>query len=200
MRKKLLIIVVTLLALVALLAGFVAMQPAEFTITRSATIDAPPAEVFKHVNDLHLWQAWSPWANLDPAAKATFEGPSAGEGAIFKWSGNDEVGEGSMEIIESRPNDLIRIKLAFVRPFEDTSTSQFEFKPQGDGTAVTWRMFGRKNFISKAVCLFMDMDKMLGGQFEEGLANLDAAVKADQANDTPGADDAAESQEDPEET
>jgi uncharacterized protein YndB with AHSA1/START domain len=203
MRKKLLIVFAVLLAVVALLVGFVAMQPSEFTISRSATIAAPPAEVFPHVNDFHRWQAWSPWAELDPNAKAIFEGPSAGEGAVFKWSGNDEIGEGSMKIIESRPHELIRIRLAFVRPFEDTSNVEFTFQPEDDQTLVTWTMFGRQNFIGKAVCLFMDMETMLGGQFDQGLAKMKAAVENDQRpnasdserSDGSGADEAGQTED-----
>jgi Polyketide cyclase / dehydrase and lipid transport len=130
------------------------------------------------VNDFHNWEAWSPWAKLDPAAKATFEGPSTGTGAIFKWTGNKEVGEGSMTITESRPSDLIRIKLEFLRPFEATNSAEFTFKPEGNRTAVTWSMEGKNNFIAKAVCLFMNMDKMVGGQFEQGLAQMKAVVEA----------------------
>jgi len=130
------------------------------------------------VNDFHNWEAWSPWAKLDPAAKATFEGPSTGTGAIFKWAGNKEVGEGSMTITESRPSDLIRIKLEFLRPFEATNSAEFTFKPEGNRTAVTWSMEGKNNFIAKAVCLLMNMDKMVGGQFEQGLAQMKAVVEA----------------------
>ncbi len=130
------------------------------------------------MNDFHNWEAWSPWAKLDPAAKATFEGPSTGTGAIFKWAGNKEVGEGSMTITESRPSDLIRIKLEFLRPFEATNSAEFTFKPEGNRTGVTWSMEGKNNFIAKAVCLFMNMDKMVGGQFEQGLAQMKAVVEA----------------------
>lgn len=111
------------------------------------------------------------------AAKATFEGPSAGIGAIFRWAGNQEVGEGSMTITDSRPSDLIRIKLEFLRPFEATNTAQVTFKPAGNQTTVTWSMEGENNFIGKAVCLFMNMDKMVGGQFEKGLAQMKSVVE-----------------------
>jgi len=178
MLKKILIAFIVLVAIVAVLAGVVAIQPAEYRVERSVTIAAPPADVFAQVNDFHNWEAWSPWAKLDPAAKYTFEGPSAGTGAVFKWSGNSEVGDGTMTLTESRPNELIRIKLEFVRPFEDTGTAEFTFKPEGNQTVVTWSMSGRKNFISKAMCLVMDMDKMLGGEFEKGLENMKAVVEA----------------------
>jgi len=104
---------------------------------RAATISAPAAVIFSQVNDFHKWEAWSPWAKMDPAAKNTFEGAPAGTGAIFAWAGNYKVGEGRMTLTESRPNDLIRIKLEFVRPFAATSTAEFTFRPEGNQTAVT---------------------------------------------------------------
>jgi uncharacterized protein YndB with AHSA1/START domain len=174
MLKKILI---ALAAIVVVLVAVVAMQPSEFRVTRTATISAPPADVFAQVNDFHHWQAWSPWAKLDPAAKATFEGPQAGPGAIFSWAGNDKVGEGRMTLTESRPSELIRIKLDFMKPMEGTSTTEFTFKPAGDQTAVTWTMTGHRNFVAKAVCLFMDIDKMVGGDFEKGLANLKSVAE-----------------------
>ena len=175
MLKKILI---SLAVIVVVLVVVVAMQPSEFRIARSATISAAAPAVFAQVNDFHKWDAWSPWAKLDPAAKATFEGPSAGIGAIFRWAGNEEVGEGSMTITESRPSDLIRIKLEFQRPFAATNTAEFTFKPEGNQTAVTWSMEGKNNFIAKAMCLFMNMYKMVGGQFEKGLASMKSIVEA----------------------
>lgn len=172
--KKLLVVV---LAIVVVFVVVVAMQPDDFRIVRSTTIAAPPAAVFAQVNDFQKWEAWSPWAKLDPNVKNTFEGPAAGTGAIFKWSGNSEVGEGKMTLTESRPHELIKIKLDFVKPFEDTSNVEFTFKPDGDKTVITWNMAGRNNFISKTFCLFMNMDKMVGGQFEQGLANIKSVVE-----------------------
>lgn len=175
MLKKILI---ALVAIVVVFLVVVAMQPSDFRVARTATISAPAPAVFAQVNDFHNWEAWSPWAKLDPAAQNSFEGPSAGRGAIFRWAGNREVGEGSMTITESRPSDLIRIKLEFLKPFEATNTAEFTFKPDGDQTAVTWSMAGKNNFISKAICLFMNMDKMVGGKFEEGLAQMKSVVEA----------------------
>jgi hypothetical protein len=140
-------------------------------------IAAPAADVFAHVNDLHKWDAWSPWAKLDPNAKVGFEGAAAGKGAAFTWSGNDSVGEGRMTITESRPSELISIKVDFTRPFEGSSTSQFTFKPEGNRTAVTWTMSGRQGFIAKAVCLVMNGKKMMGGEMEKGLAQLKAVAE-----------------------
>jgi hypothetical protein len=159
-------------ALAVLFVIIVALQPADYQVVRRATIAAPAAQVFAQVNDLHKFQDWSPWAKLDPDVKNTYEGPSAGTGAITRWTGNKKVGEGVMTITESRPNELIGMKLEFIKPFASTADVQFDFKPEGTGTAVTWIMSGKKNFMSKAFCLFMSMDKMVGGDFERGLANL----------------------------
>jgi polyketide cyclase/dehydrase/lipid transport protein len=156
----------------------VALQPSEFHIERKATMAAPRAAVFAQVNDFHNWESWSPWAKLDPNAKNSFEGPSAGNGAILRWAGNSDVGEGSMTITESRSNEVIRIRLDFIKPFEDTSNVEFTFKPEGDKTAVTWSMDGKNNFIAKAICLFMSMERMVGDKYEEGLANIKAIVEA----------------------
>ncbi len=175
MLKKILI---ALAAIVVAFVAVVAMQPSEFRVTRTATMSAPAPAVFAQVNDLHKWEEWSPWAKLDPAAKSTFEGPPAGTGAIFRWAGNNQVGEGSMTITESRPNELIRFNLEFLKPMAGTSTAEFTFKPEGNETTVTWSMTGNNNFIAKAMCLFMNMDKMVGGQFEKGLATMKSIVEA----------------------
>jgi hypothetical protein len=174
MLKKILI-AVAIIAVVFVIV--VALQPADFRIVRSANMAAPAPAVFAQVNDFHNWEAWSPWAKLDPAAKSTFEGPPAGTGAIFRWAGNSEVGEGSMTITDSRPSELIRIKLEFLRPFAATNTAEFAFKPEGNQTVVTWSMEGQNNFIAKAFCLFMNMDKMVGDQFEKGLASMKSVVE-----------------------
>ena len=176
MVKKILL---GLIVAVVVLVIVVAMQPDEYRIERSATMDAPVAAVFEQVNDLHKWNAWSPWAKLDPNAKNTFEGAESGEGAIFKWAGNDEVGEGKMTIVESKPHELVNIQLDFIKPFESTGNSEFAFKPEGDKTTVTWAMYGKHSFIEKGVCMFMNMDKMLGGNFETGLASLKKVVETE---------------------
>jgi uncharacterized protein YndB with AHSA1/START domain len=170
-----------LLALAVIVVVFiivVALQPAQFRIVRSATISAPPAVVFEQVNDLHKWQAWSPWAKLDPAAKNTFDGPPAGTGAAFGWAGNNQVGEGRMTITDSQPGELVRFKLEFKKPFEGTNIAEFTFKPGGNQTLVTWSMSGTNGFMGKAMGLIMNCDKMVGGQFEQGFANLESVVKA----------------------
>jgi hypothetical protein len=167
-------------ALLLLLAGFavvVAILPAEYRVERSATIGAPVETVFAQVNDFHRWEAWSPWAKLDPAAKATFAGAASGQGAKFSWSGNDKVGAGTMTLIESLPNQFIKIDVAFTRPFEGSTISEFAFRPQGSATVVTWASYGEQNFIGKAICLFVSMDRMLGGDMEKGLAQMKAVAE-----------------------
>ena len=172
----------TILVIAALVViGFVILvltRPADFRLTRSATIAAPPAVVFAEVNDFHQWEAWSPWAKMDPNATNSYEGPPAGVGAKFSWSGNNKVGEGSMTITESRPSDLVRLQLESLRPFKGTNTTEFTFQPQDGKTLVTWTMTGKNNFIGKAVSLFMDCEKMVGPDFEKGLANLKAVAEA----------------------
>jgi len=155
----------------------VAMQPSEFRVARTATIAAPAPEVFAQVNDYRKWPGWSPYEKLDPAMKKSYEGAPVGKGAVYSWAGNDQAGEGRATITESRPNELIRIQLEFMKPFAATNTAEFAFKPQGDKTDVTWSLTGHRNFMFKAVGLFMNMDKMVGGQFEEGLAQLKSVVE-----------------------
>jgi len=166
-----------IVAIAAIFAMVVAFQPTDFRIERTAQIAAPAPEVFAQVNDFSTWAKWSPFER-DPAMKKSFDGPPTGTGASYAWSGNDDVGEGRATIVESRPNDLVRIKLEFVRPFAATNTAEFTFRQAGNGTAVTWALTGERNFIAKAICMFMDMDKMVGGDFEKGLAQLGAAVKS----------------------
>jgi hypothetical protein len=178
MLKKIVIGVVLLLAAFMVI---VALQPADFVITRSANVSAPAADVFAQVNNFHQWEAWSPWAKLDPAMKVTYKGPEAGAGAIYSWDGNSDVGAGRMTLLESRTNELVRIKLEFLKPFAAVSSTDFSFQPEGekgDQTVVTWTMAGKNNFISKAFCLFMNMDKMVGGDFEKGLAQMKSLVEA----------------------
>jgi uncharacterized protein YndB with AHSA1/START domain len=165
-------ILIGLAVVVMVFAFVVALQPSDFRIVRSATIPAPPDAVFSQVNDFHKWEAWSPWAKKDPAAKNSFEGAPSGTGAVFSWAGNREVGEGRMTLTESHPPELIRIRLDFVKPFAGTNITEFTFKPEGNQTVVTWSMSGKNNFIARAFCLFMNMDKMVGGEFEKGLENL----------------------------
>ncbi len=169
-----------LVGVAVLILGFVAivaLQPSEFRVERSATVAAPPADVFAQINDLRKWDAWSPWAKLDPDAKIGFEGPEAGQGAAMTWAGNDKVGEGQMTIVDSRPNEAVKLKVDFVKPFEGTNMSEFAFKPAGDGTTVTWTMSAHHNFLEKAFCLVMNGKKMVGNAMDEGLAQLKSVAE-----------------------
>jgi hypothetical protein len=156
----------------------IAGRPDEFIVSRAIKISVSPEKIFSHVNDLHKWEAWSPWAKLDPDAKNSFEGADSGSGAAMSWDGNKKIGAGRMTIIESAPDDLIRFKLEFIRPFKATNTAEFTFKPEGSQTVVTWSMAGKSNFIFKAFGLFMNCDKMCGCQFEKGLAAMKSIVEA----------------------
>jgi hypothetical protein len=178
-RKKSILkkILLGFVAVIAVLAVVIAMQPSDFRVSRSATMAAPPAAIFAQVNDFHNWEEWSPWIKVDPNAKTSFEGPSAGKDAKFSWSGNIEVGEGSMTIVDSQPHERILIRLDFVKPFEGTSDAEFTFQPEGDQTNVTWSMAGTNNFMAKAISLVIDCEKMTGDYFEKGLASLKAIVE-----------------------
>ena len=171
-----------LLALVALVVVFVvvvALQPSKFHVERSVTVAASPAAVFAEVNDFHKWDAWSPWAKLDPDAKVGFEGPEAGEGTVMTWAGNSEVGAGKMTLVESRPDELVKTRVDFTEPFEGSSMSQFNFKPEDGGeTGVTWSMDDEHTFIEKAMCLIMNGKGMVGEQMEKGLSQLKEVAEA----------------------
>ena len=175
MLKKILLVVA---ALLAVLAVVVALQPADFSITRSATIAASDSVVFAQINDFHKWQAWSPWAKLDPAMTQTYSGASAGAGATYAWKGNKDVGEGKMTILESTPNSVVRINLEFIAPFAATNIAEFSLTPMVGGTTVAWTMTGRNNFMAKGANLVMNMDKLVGGDFEKGLTQLRTVSEA----------------------
>lgn len=155
----------------------IAGQPGEFKLSRSTKIPAPPEQVFPHVNDLHKWEAWSPWAKLDPNAKNSFSGPDAGAGAAMAWEGNCKIGVGKMTITESQPGRIIRFRLDFEKPMKATNTAEFTFLPDGGQTCVTWSMAGKNSFGGKMFGLLMNCEKMVGGQFEQGLANLKSLVE-----------------------
>lgn len=176
-RRLLLIVFCILLGAVATVMALASRYPDHFVMARKIEIDAPPAAVFAQINDFHNWEAWSPWAKLDPAAKSTFEGPASGEGAIFGWAGNEQVGEGTMKIVRSRPDALIDVELKFIKPFEDKADVQFTFVPVDGKTVLEWSMSGKRNLAQKAMCLCMNMDRMVGTSYEEGLANIKRVVE-----------------------
>lgn len=166
------------LAAVSALIAYVSLRPDTFRISRSAVVDAPPETIYPQINDLHNWAGWSPWARLDPAQETAFDGSPLGAGAIMAWSGNKKVGAGKMKIMESSQNERVRLKLQLEKPMKALSDIQFELKPIDETrTEIVWTMSGRNEFIGKAMHAFMDMDKMVGSQFEQGLANLKALVE-----------------------
>jgi uncharacterized protein YndB with AHSA1/START domain len=166
-----------LIAVAVLLAGlliYAATRPDSFRIERSASIKAPPEKIFALINDLHRWTSWSPWEKIDPALKRTYSGPQSGKGAAYAWEGNSKVGSGRMEITDAAPSSNVVIKLDFFKPFEAHNTAEFTLAPGTQGTTVTWAMFGPSPFVSKLMGIFCNMDRMVGAQFEQGLANLKA--------------------------
>lgn len=170
-------IVLGIVVLIALFLIYTALKPGDFKISRNATMNAPAQAVYDIVNDLRRWNDWSPWAKLDPGAKYVMEGPPAGVGATHRWNGNNKVGQGAMTIVESKPGQLIRCRLEFIRPFKCTNSVEFAFTDQGGQTTMSWTMTGKSNFMSKLFCNFFNMDKMVGGDFEKGLASLKALVE-----------------------
>jgi len=164
--------------LVVVLVVFIATRPSTFHIERSTKIAAPPELIFGLIDDFRKWQDWSPWEKLDPAMKKTHSGAPSGTGAIYSWTGNDDVGEGRMTITSSKPPEQVQIKLEFLKPWEATNTTTFTVKSGDGGANVTWAMDGNNNFASKAFGLFMDMDAMIGKDFEKGLSAMKALAEA----------------------
>lgn len=150
-----------------------------YTVTRSATIPAPASAIFPYVNSFHEWTQWSPWESVDNNLQRTYSGTESGVGAKYAWTGNRKAGAGTMEIIKSDEPGSINIRLEFTKPFKAVNPTSFTFTPDGSGTRVTWTMTGENTGLGKVFALFMNMDKMVGGDFEKGLASLAAAVAKD---------------------
>lgn len=151
---------------------YAASRPDAIRVERSASIKAPPEKIFAQINDLRAWAAWSPYEKKDPAMKRTFGAVTAGKGAVYEWHGNKNVGRGRMEITETAQPSKIIIKLDFFEPFEGHNTAEFSMDRKGDATTVTWAMYGPASFVSKLMGVFINMDRMIGADFEAGLANL----------------------------
>jgi hypothetical protein len=174
MIKTIAIVAVVLIAAVLIYA---ATRPDAFRVERAASVKAPPAKIFPLINDFHNWGAWSPWEKLDPALKRTYGGPESGKGAVYEWEGNSKVGAGRMEIVDSAAPSKVVIKLDFLRPFEAHNVAEFTLDAKGDATTVTWAMHGPAPYMSKLMGVFVSMDKMVGKDFETGLANMKAAAE-----------------------
>jgi hypothetical protein len=176
MIKKILIGLVVVIGIAIVV---VATRPDTVRVERSATISAPADVTFAFVNDFHQWGNWSPWAKLDPNEKLTFEGPANGVGASMSWAGNDKVGEGKMTVTDSKPGALVAVKLEFIKPFPMQSDVEFAFAPAGADTNVKWTMTNHPNFMGKAMGMFMNMETMVGPDFEKGLASMKTVAEAE---------------------
>ncbi|TXI48645.1 MAG: polyketide cyclase [Lysobacter sp.] len=174
MLKKILLVLVLAIAGVLIYA---ATKPDSFQVQRSATVAAPPEKVFALIDDFHRWGEWSPWEKLDPAMKRSFGGPDRGVGATYAWEGNSDVGKGRMEIVESNAPGKLTIKLDFIEPFESGNTTEFVLTPKDGGTEVTWTMRGPSPYMTKLMDTVMSMDRMIGRDFETGLANMKAVAE-----------------------
>ncbi|MBL8384574.1 MAG: SRPBCC family protein [Burkholderiales bacterium] len=169
--------VLAVVLVVAIVLALALRKPATFRVERRVVIDAPAAAAHARVEDFRRWAEWSPWEKLDPAMRRTHSGAAAGVGAVYEWSGTGKVGAGRMEIRESTPARIV-IQLDFIKPFEGHNIAEFDFAPEGARTAVRWAMHGPAPFISRLMQVFMNMDAMIGRDFEAGLANLKAAAEA----------------------
>jgi hypothetical protein len=172
------IILIAIPAIIAVFLIIVAMQPSDYRVARSLVIAAPRDAVFPHMNELKKWEAWNPWGKADPNMKLTYGGPASGVGANYSWAGNNEVGKGRATITESRPSESVKYNMEFFKPMSGFSDVAFAFKPQGNQTEVTVTVTGEKNFMTKAFCLFVSMDKMIGGKFEKALVDLKAIAES----------------------
>lgn len=175
MLKK---VVIAIGVAIVLFLGFAATREDQYRVERSTKIAASAEQVFKMIDNFHEWEAWSPWAKIDPAMKTTYSGAASGTGAIYRWVGNDQVGEGQMEVLATTPGESVKIKLDFLKPFASTNSTDFTIKPNEGGVTVNWVMVGQKDFMAKVVMMFMDMDKTIGADFEKGLQQMKTAAEA----------------------
>ena len=175
MLKKILILFVLLIGLFAL---FIATRPSQFQIERNILIAAPADKIFPLINDFHSHKLWSPWEKLDLSMKKSFAGSPAGVGSIYSWEGNEKVGAGRMTITDSQPNKKVSMDLDYLKPFKAASKVDFVLTPSSGGTIVSWSMSGHKQFMQKIFCSFINMDKMVGGEFETGLRQLKTVIES----------------------
>jgi uncharacterized protein YndB with AHSA1/START domain len=172
MLEVIVVIAVILAVIIAAILILAATKPATLRVQRAVSINAPPERIFSLISDFHQWLSWSPYEQKDPAMKRTYSGAERGSGAVYAWDGDKNVGSGRMEILETSAPQKIVIKLDFFTPFEGHNTAEFTMLPQGDGTHVTWLMHGPANFMSRLIQVFMNLDNLIGKDFEAGLANL----------------------------
>jgi hypothetical protein len=177
MTTAIIIVIAVLLVAVAAVLALAASKPNTFRVERATTIMAPPQRIYPLIDDFRAWTAWSPWEKMDPALQRTYSGPPRGPGAVYEWVGNKKVGQGRMEITDAAPPSKLAIKLDFVRPFEAHNNVVFTLEPQGDATRVIWTMQGPLPYPAKVMGVLFNMDRMVGKDFETGLANLKAAAQ-----------------------
>jgi len=176
MLEVIAIVAVVLAIVVAVVLILALTKPDVFRVQRAAAMQAPPERIFSLINDFHQWGNWSPWEHRDPAMKRTFSGNESGKGAVYAWDGNKNVGAGRMEILDAVLPKIV-IKLDFIKPFEGHNTAEFTMLPRGGATDVTWTMYGATPLLGKVMHVFINMDRMIGKDFETGLANLKKAVE-----------------------
>ena len=172
--KKILAGVAVLFAVILIWGAF---KPSHFRVQRSTTINAAADKVFPLINDFHNWPAWSPWEKLDPNMKRTLTGPANGQGSAYAWDGNNKAGSGRMEITGSEPFSKVAIKLDFIKPMEGHDVVEFTLEPSGTSTKVIWEMSGPLTYPGKVMTVFVSMDRLIGPDFETGLANMKAAAE-----------------------
>ncbi len=177
MWKFLKIVGAVLLVAVAATLIYASTRPDSFRVERSTAMNAPPEKIFPYIEELKRWAEWSPYESRDPAMKRTHSGAGSGKGAVYEWDGNDSVGKGRMEIVDSRPPNKVTIKLDFLKPFEGHNMAELTVEPKGGQTIVTWAMYGPSTFMTKLIGTFVDMDDMIGRDFAAGLAKLKTVVE-----------------------
>jgi len=170
-------IAIALAILIAVVVVLAAMRPDTFRVQRSIDINAPADKIFPLINDYRNWGSWSPYEHVDPDMQRTFSGPPSGKGSIYEWRGNKNIGHGRMEILDTAPPSKVVIKLDFFSPFEAHNKAEFTMQPRGSATNVTWAMHGPVPFMAKIIHMFMNMDRMVGGQFQQGLVSMKAVAE-----------------------
>jgi hypothetical protein len=174
MIRKILAGIAVVMAIILIYGAF---KPGDFRVQRTIAIQAPPEKIFPLINDFHNWPSWSPWEKLDPNMKRTLNGPPNGTGSVYEWDGNNKAGKGRMEITDSVASSKVGIKLDFIKPMEGHDTVEFTLQPNGSSTNVTWAMSGPLTYPGKVMTVFASMDKLIGSDFETGLANMKAAAE-----------------------
>jgi uncharacterized protein YndB with AHSA1/START domain len=177
MSEVIIVIAILLVLAIGVILILAATKPSSFSVRRTAAVNAPAERIFAVISDFREWRGWSPWENRDPGMKRTYDGSERGKGAVYAWDGNKNVGAGRMEILEATTPSKILIKLDFIKPFEGHNTAEFTMSPQGNATNVNWVMQGPASFMSKVMQVFVSFDKMIGKDFEAGLANLKKLVE-----------------------